>query len=92
MAIVHLTDARQRAPLAEQLASQEASGGCGPLPVLVLSPGGRLRLPERTMAGRRGRCLPNTVTVARLLQTCREVVAFNPHGAAAPARGVPSAA
>lgn len=74
LAVVHFTDVRQRVPLTTQfrLAQEKASGG--PLPLLILSPTGAIKLEDSAMANRRCRLLPTPITLARLTTAINELL------------------
>ncbi len=74
LAVVHITDIRQRLELSEELARLEAQLAVSNLPVLMLSPGGKLQLPPTALQGRDALALPSILTVERYLAAMQSLL------------------
>lgn len=69
IAVVHLTDARERTQLADKLRIAEQEAGVQDLPAIFVSPSGKTRLNDRAIENRATESLPLPLRLERLLQT-----------------------
>lgn len=72
--IIHLVDARDRAPLSNTFREAESQAEVDHLPLLLLSPAGRLKPEAGLLADREYECLPTPVAVVRLLAAFRRLL------------------
>jgi len=73
--VVHLGHSRHRTPLAGKLREAEKAAGVEPLPLVILSPSGDLKLDDRAMAGRQAQLLAYPATAVRLVEAFNTVCA-----------------
>lgn len=71
IAVVHIAHARERTAVSNRLRTEEQSAGTGALPLIVISPGGKLNVEDNLLAGRPWATLPSPFTVSRFAQTVR---------------------
>lgn len=72
VAVVHVRQQRDVVPVSEGFERVEREAQVAKLPLIVLSPAGKLELERRTMEGRFTRLLPIPITVDRFLDAVNE--------------------
>jgi len=75
MAVVHIAAAKERVAMSEELVRAEQHARVQGLPVLMLSPGGRFVLDERSTVGRRCQVLATPTPVSRLVAAVNSLTA-----------------
>jgi len=74
LAVVHMTNPRERVPLTTALRKKEEEAGAKGLPAIILSPTANIRLEESAMNERATRMLPSVVTVGRVVGAVKELM------------------
>jgi HD-like signal output (HDOD) protein/CheY-like chemotaxis protein len=75
IAVISFRHVREQVPLSQKLAGMEASAGVGPLPLIVISPGGKI-LPERSLLnGRRLVVLSTPIPIRRFVEAANSLLA-----------------
>lgn len=77
--IVHLTDVRHRAALTASVVEQEAAAGVSKLPTIIISSKGHLALEESAMVNRPSRMIASPLTLCRLVDAIRMLLAHAAH-------------
>jgi len=74
LAVVHMTNVRERSPLTAALRDAEKNAGDGPLPAIILSPQGHLELEAEAMADRPLQKLATPATMRNMIDAARALV------------------
>ncbi|MEM8782981.1 MAG: HDOD domain-containing protein [Planctomycetota bacterium] len=82
VAVVRLTNVRDRDPLTGKLRGWEFEHGVGRLPVLLISPKGNLTLEDGAMAGRAVQCLAEPVSPRRIAAALNTLLQAEPAASA----------
>ena len=73
--VIHIAKARERVPLTKAYQAAEASAGVGSLPLLILSPAGKLLPEPALMNGRRVQSIASPFTIPRFIQSLNQLTA-----------------
>ncbi len=72
--IIHMTDSRERSQLSNAFRQAESQADTSNLPLVILSPSGKLKVDQSLLADHQHECLPTPFMIPRLFATLRRLI------------------